>query len=75
MNKKTFYTILGLIMAVVVGLGVLVVSNWTKEIPYETAAAAELTATVADAGGTDTSSAFRFVFPEEISSASVRKYL
>ncbi len=72
---KRFYLILGVIIAAIIVLGTVLIINWVQDIPYALAEEADFQATVTDEGGTDISSAFRIVFDEEVSSASVRRYL
>ena len=75
MKSKRFYVILALIAACVITLGIIIISHWAEDIPYETASAAEFTATISDERGVDVNSAFNLAFPTKVSSASVMEAL
>lgn len=75
MKKKRFYIIWASIAALILGTGIFVVANWVKEIPYDTVANADFSATIADQAGVDINTTFKMLFDTDVSSASVRKYL
>ncbi len=73
MRKLTL--ILVTIIIVLICSGLLLILNWTEDIPDEVGRTAEFSATSMDQAGVDVSSTFRFGFSEKTSSASVHQAL
>ncbi len=72
--RKFSYWLTGIIIFCVVIILIVLLSN-QQAISFSVANNAELSATIADDGGVDTTSSFQINFDEKVSAAKVRKYL
>jgi len=72
--KVKHYLLGGIIVLVVVLLAAFLLTN-AKEIPLAYASEAKMQASMSDAAGVDTITAFTLKFKHEISPSAIRRYL
>lgn len=72
--RKLTYWLVGLLLIGIATLAVLLLNN-IREITWQAAENAVCEATVADQGGVDINSAFRFTFEGDVSANAVRRFL
>ncbi len=73
--KRSLYWLIGVIVVAVIFSGIAVWLVSTNEIPSAYAAEAQMTPTIADDSGVDTTTAFNIKFNGDVNANDVRKYL